>query len=73
VYIGNLAKFRQNPQLGRYLESTGTRVLVEASPYDRIWDIGLRGSDPRATEPHAWPGLDLLGFALMRVRTRLSS
>lgn len=72
VYIGNLAKFRQNPQLGRYLASTGTHVLVEASPYDRVWGIGLRGSDPRATDPAAWPGLNLLGFSLMQVRQHLA-
>ena len=73
VFLGNTAKFHQNPQLGDFLAETGTRVLVEASPYDRIWGIGLRGNDPRATDPQAWPGLNLLGFTLMRVRSHLGS
>jgi ribA/ribD-fused uncharacterized protein len=72
VFIGNVAKFHQNPALGDFLASTGTRVLVEASPYDRIWGIGLRASDRRATDPEAWPGQNLLGFTLMNVRAQLA-
>ncbi|WP_368861540.1 NADAR domain-containing protein [Actinospica durhamensis] len=45
--------------------------MVEASPYDRIWGIGLPARDPRATGPAGWPGLNLLGFALMQVRSIL--
>mgnify|MGYP001333700914 CR=1 FL=1 len=71
VVEGNLAKFGQHPDLRRYLLDTGERVLVEASPRDRIWGIGLRDSDPRATDPSQWRGLNLLGFALMRVRALL--
>ncbi|MFD6563572.1 NADAR family protein [Micromonospora profundi] len=71
VVAGNLAKFGQHPDLRRYLLDTGDRVLVEASPLDRIWGIGLRGDDPRAGDPTQWQGLNLLGFALMRVRAAL--
>jgi ribA/ribD-fused uncharacterized protein len=71
VFIGNVAKFHQNPALGDFLAATGSRVLVEASPYDRIWGIGLRASDPRATDPDRWPGRNLLGFTLMQVRAHL--
>jgi ribA/ribD-fused uncharacterized protein len=71
VVAGNLAKFRQNPELGTYLAGTGDRVLVEASPMDRIWGIGLARDDPRAADPARWRGLNLLGFALMEVRARL--
>ena len=71
VLIGNVAKFHQNPALGGFLAATGTRVLVEASPYDQIWGIGLRASDPRATDPDRWQGLNLLGFTLMQVRAHL--
>jgi len=44
---------------------------VEASPLDRIWGIGLAAGDERAASPQTWPGLNLLGFALMEVRHRL--
>jgi ribA/ribD-fused uncharacterized protein len=71
VVNGNLAKFSQNPALGEFLLNTGERVLVEASPVDAIWGIGLAADDPRASEPARWPGLNLLGFALMAVRCRL--
>ncbi len=72
VVAGNLAKFRQNPDALTFLAGTGSRVLVEASPTDRIWGIGLTREDPRATDPARWRGLNLLGFALMEVRTRLA-
>ncbi len=70
---GNLAKFRQNPPLGDYLVGTQRRILAEASPVDRIWGIGLEASDPKASDPEQWLGLNLLGFALMDVRARLSA
>ncbi|GAB7037886.1 MULTISPECIES: NADAR family protein [Catenuloplanes] len=71
VVDGNVAKFRQNPAMGEYLVGTGNRVLVEASPLDRVWGIGLAADDPRASDPRRWRGLNLLGFALMDVRQRL--
>lgn len=72
VVRGNLLKFGQNPELQEYLLGTGTRILVEASPVDRIWGIGLAADDSRAENPSKWQGLNLLGFALMEVRERLS-
>jgi ribA/ribD-fused uncharacterized protein len=71
VVRANEAKFGQNPALREFLLTTGTRVLVEASPVDRIWGIGLAAADPRAENPEQWEGLNLLGFALMEVRARL--
>ena len=73
VVAGNVAKFSQNDELRRYLLSTGTRVLVEASPLDRVWGIGLAEDDQRARSPSRWRGKNLLGFALMEVRERLGS
>jgi hypothetical protein len=40
------------------------RVLVGASPMDRVWGIGLPATDPRASDPAVWRGMNLLGFAL---------
>lgn len=71
VVAGNLAKFGQDPGLREYLLATGERVLVEASPLDRIWGIGLGKSNPEAQEPLKWRGKNLLGFALMAVRDQL--
>src|SRR5579859_2478675 len=71
VVTGNLAKFGQHPELSDYLLTTGSRVLVEASPCDRIWGIGLAADHEDATSPERWRGLNLLGFALMEVRQQL--
>lgn len=73
VMRGNLAKFRQNPALGEWLINTTEDVLAEASPVDKIWGIGLPADDPRAHNPALWHGLNLLGFALMQVRTLLAA
>jgi ribA/ribD-fused uncharacterized protein len=68
VVRANSAKFFQNPELNHFLQQTGSRVLVEASPVDRIWGIGMARDDEKANNPNLWHGLNLLGFALMQVR-----
>ncbi|MEV7772296.1 NADAR family protein [Kitasatospora sp. NPDC086791] len=73
VVAGNVAKFGQDGTLRAYLLGTGSRVLVEASPVDRIWGIGLAADDIRAQQPGEWRGLNLLGFALMEARARLGA
>lgn len=65
-------KFSQNELLKQYLLNTASRVLVEASPRDTIWGIGMAQDHPRVELPPAWKGLNLLGFALMEARKRLS-
>ncbi|MGC4944476.1 NADAR family protein [Kribbella sp. DT2] len=72
VVEGNVHKFAQNDALRAYLIGTNDRVLVEASPVDRIWGIGLAADDDRAGHPAQWRGLNLLGFALMRAREQLA-
>lgn len=72
VTEGNVAKFTQDAALGAHLVGTGDAVLVEASPLDRVWGIGLAAEHPDAADPRRWRGLNLLGFALMRARARLA-
>jgi ribA/ribD-fused uncharacterized protein len=73
VAAGNAAKFGQDPALRAYLLGTAGRVLVEASPRDRVWGIGLAAGDPRALDPRQWRGGNLLGFALMQARSELAA
>ncbi|MEU5403071.1 NADAR family protein [Streptomyces sp. NPDC005963] len=71
VRRGSVHKFGLLPELRAFLLATGDRVLVEASPRDRIWGIGLTAGDERAADPSRWRGLNLLGFALMEAREEL--
>ena len=68
VVRGNVAKFSAHESLKSYLIGTGERILVEASPVDKIWGIGLAANDLDAENPYRWKGLNLLGFALMEAR-----
>ncbi len=72
VVDANLAKFSQNPTLEKFLLGTADRVLVEASPVDSIWGIGMAQDHSDIKNPASWLGLNLLGFALMEVRAQLS-
>jgi ribA/ribD-fused uncharacterized protein len=71
VVEGSVHKFTAHAGLRAFLLGTGERVLVEASPLDRVWGIGLASDDERASDPGRWRGPNLLGFALMEARDRL--
>jgi ribA/ribD-fused uncharacterized protein len=71
VKKANVLKFSQNIQFKDFLLSTDNKVLIEASPYDRIWGIGMLETDSRIADPNLWEGQNLLGFALMEVRDEL--
>lgn len=73
VWRGSMAKFSQNPHLLRDLLGTRGTTLVEASPHDRIWGIGLRESDPGARDRSFWRGRNWLGEALTNAREHLSA
>ena len=72
VRNGNFEKFMQNSVLRSFLLSTGDKVLVEASPTDRVWGIGLGKNNPDALDPKKWRGQNLLGFILMAVRNEMA-
>lgn len=67
----NYAKYSQNPRLKRTLLSTENKTIVEASPYDKIWGIGLHWEDDACLDEKNWDGQNLLGKALMEVREKL--
>jgi ribA/ribD-fused uncharacterized protein len=71
VVEGNFQKFSQNPDLLHFILNTDPKMLVEASPHDRIWGIGLGKNDRDALRPERWLGKNLLGFALVEARRRL--
>jgi ribA/ribD-fused uncharacterized protein len=71
VVEGSVHKFAADTELREFLLGTGDRVLVEASPVDRVWGIGLAAADEAAADPARWRGPNLLGFALMEARARL--
>lgn len=72
VVEGNKAKFSQNPELKAFLLSTGDALIAEASPYDKIWGIGLDRETAQQGSANQWQGENLLGCALMEVRDWLN-
>lgn len=53
------------------LVATGTTELVEASPFDKVWGVGLSADDPLIHDKRNWLGLNLLGKVLMQVRDKI--
>lgn len=68
VYKGNFAKFMQNEDLKVALLATTGTTLVEASPYDRIWGIGMDNNNPDVNDRTKWRGTNWLGEVLTKVR-----
>lgn len=71
VYPAIYAKFTQHDDLRQLIESTGTRWIVEASPLDKIWGIGMAHTDANIEVPAEWKGTNFLGQISMRVRSDL--
>ena len=69
----NKAKFGQNKELADLItsEEFKGKGMVEASPLDRVWGVGLTENDPLADDEKYWLGQNLLGKALDEVRTWL--
>jgi ribA/ribD-fused uncharacterized protein len=73
VYRANLAKFTQDSQLQDILLKSGDKTIVEASPEDRIWGIGMSELDPDRFDESKWQGTNWLGIAIMQVRSDIRS
>jgi ribA/ribD-fused uncharacterized protein len=72
VIAGNYYKFSQHVDLKTFLLATGNAVLIEASPVDAIWGVGMAEDNRDIHLPAKWQGQNLLGFALMHVRDSLA-
>ncbi|MFT3705965.1 MAG: NADAR family protein [Agriterribacter sp.] len=73
VCNGNQLKFSQHPSLQTFLLSTSDKILVEASPVDAVWGIGMSADHADIENPLKWNGENLLGYALMEVRDQLKN
>lgn len=73
VYKANYAKFTQNEDLKKQLLETGNKLLVEASPYDQIWGIGMGEEEEGINNPMNWKGQNLLGWAITLVKQELQN
>jgi len=71
VYEGNYAKFTQHQVLKDALRDTIGTCLVESSPYDKVWGIGLKTGDPDCEDPAKWKGKNYLGHVLNQVRLNI--
>ena len=68
VTVINVAKFSQHPTYLTHLKDTATLTLVEASPSDKIWGVGLAVDDPLVMDPNNWNGTNWLGDCIMVAR-----
>jgi hypothetical protein len=68
VLRGTIEKYKQNSELLKLLLASKDAQFVEASPNDKIWGIGMRATDPNATDPTKWRGQNLLGKAITEAR-----
>ena len=73
VYTANYAKFTQNKDCLKELIDSGNKIIVEASPTDCIWGVGLRATDPKILDEKNWRGTNWLGEAIMKVRENIKN
>ena len=71
IYEGLLEKFLQNEELKKEILSTKDAILAECAVKDTIWGIGLAMKDENRFDKSKWRGTNLLGYALMLVRTKI--
>ena len=68
IYSGSRLKYGQNEDMKQKLLSTKGTIMVEASPWDKIYGVGMRKTDSRISDPSNWEGLNLLGKGLTNLR-----
>ena len=68
VKKANLLKFSQDENLMKMLIDTYPKIIVEASPYDVIWGIGMNANEEGINDEKNWRGTNLLGKVLMEIR-----
>ena len=61
------AKFHQNPRLMSYLQSTGSKKIVEAT-FDNIWGTGIPLHSKECQLERKWESIRILGEILMKIR-----
>ena len=68
VVRGNVYKFMSNPDLKKQLLATGDKIIVEGSPTDTVWGVGLHYANSKIEDEKNWDGENLLGKAIMKAR-----
>jgi len=67
VSVASREKYDQNPEYKKELMQYAGTKMVEASPYDKIWGIGLDQYKAAKIPEDKWPGLNLLGNVLTKL------
>ncbi len=68
VRQGNIYKFSQNPELKKALLDTKNKYIMEASPYDKVWGVGMGAKNKNIYDTDKWKGQNLLGKAIVSTR-----
>ncbi len=67
----HLERFSQNKESRDYLLSTESKSLIEASPKDSFWGIGISLNDPDIIKKKSKWGRNIQGESLMLARQNL--
>ncbi|VTU42571.1 MULTISPECIES: NADAR family protein [unclassified Variovorax] len=73
LFEGLFDKFTQVASAHGVLMASEEKLIIEASPTDRLYGVGLAAYDPRILDTETWRGANRLGYLLMRVRSAIRS